>query len=153
MENILCIYLIDDNEVDRLISETLLIKIIGSVKIFSFVSAEQALQDLAYKATYQPEDLPQLLLLDLDMPVTNGWEFLEKYNLISETFPNYHQRPEIYILTASINPLDLSAARANPLVADLLTKPFTVSAVEKIKRRISSITSLHKSSVENHLLN
>jgi CheY-like chemotaxis protein len=141
MEKELSVYLIDDNEVDRLICETLLEKIFGTIKIYSFSYADLALKDLANKIMYQREDFPDLILLDLDMPLKNGWDFLENYGRISNNI--IAPKPQIYILTASINPMDSTEAKSHPLVRDILIKPFSVSAIEKIKIHLSMAEYVH----------
>jgi CheY-like chemotaxis protein len=136
MEKMLSIYLIDDNEVDRLIGEILLERALGRVKISSFSYADQALKELSNKIIDKPQELPHLILLDLDMPLKDGWTFLDNYSRIIQN--THTPRPLIYILTASINPTDIEAAKEHPLVEDFLIKPFSIAAIEKIKNQTSS---------------
>jgi CheY-like chemotaxis protein len=137
MEKMVSIYLIDDNEVDRLIGEILLEKAFGKVNISSFSYADQALKDLANKIIDQPQEFPNLILLDLDMPLKDGWTFLDNYSRIIQNISA--PKPLIYILTASINPTDIDAAKEHPLVEDFLIKPFSVAAIEKIRHQILPI--------------
>ena len=137
MEKCLNIYLIDDNEVDRLICETLLERNINKAEVHSFSYADQALKDLATKIINQRENFPHVILLDLDMPMKDGWDFLDNYSRLSENIPS--PKPQIYILTASINPLDISKAKGHPLVKDILCKPFSFSAIDKIKKQLPSV--------------
>lgn len=66
--------------------------------------------------------MPELILLDLNMPRLDGWHFLEK---IEEKIKTIQPKPKIYILTTSESIEDKERANAHPLVNGLLVKPLT----------------------------
>ena len=50
------------------------------------------------------DDLPEILLLDINMPITDGWDFLEMYEGVEES---KRERMKVYMLSSSINPVDV----------------------------------------------
>ncbi len=66
------------------------------------------------------ENLPEVILLDLNMPVMNGWEFLETFE---QKFPEFVKRIKIFILTSGLNPEDREKALKEPNIAAFLSKP------------------------------
>jgi CheY-like chemotaxis protein len=68
-----------------------------------------------------------LIFLDLNMPIMNGWEFLEKLSKVkSDITMNF----KIYILSSTINPDDKKKAKNHPLVSGFLSKPLTKENLE-----------------------
>jgi CheY-like chemotaxis protein len=71
------------------------------------------------------EEAPQVLFLDLNMPVLTGWEFLDIFKTrFSNDFPNL----KILVVSSSVDPTDLQLANNNPMVMSFLSKP-----IDKIK--------------------
>ena len=76
-------------------------------------------------------EIPQVILLDLNMPVMDGWQFLSelgKYN-----FPGLKETT-LYIVSSSINPADLEKSKAISMVSDFLVKPVNIENLEAIFR-------------------
>jgi CheY-like chemotaxis protein len=76
--------------------------------------------------------LPNLVLLDLNMPIMGGWEFLEAIS--SAKFQSLQPDIKVIILSSSIDPNDTNRASKNPLVCNFIPKPFTSEVVQKIKK-------------------
>lgn len=66
--------------------------------------------------------LPDIILLDLSMPIMNGWQFLEKYNKLN---PTIGKKITIYICSSSISPDDITRAKTISEVSDFIIKPIT----------------------------
>ena len=98
----------------------------------TFVSPVEALTFLRQQAPL--DALPQVILLDLNMPVLNGWEFLEAIQPLEEQLRN---QCLVYILTSSLAPSDTNRAQNNPLVTGLLQKPLDRSEIQAIQARVS----------------
>lgn len=91
-----------------------------------FNNGEEALESL-YALMTTKEELPAIILLDVNMPVMDGWQFLDKLTeyKIPETIT-------IYVVTSSINPDDLSRAKKYKQVSNYIVKPVTVDKLCEI---------------------
>ncbi|WP_405209007.1 response regulator [Aquimarina sp. LLG6339-5] len=75
------------------------------------------------------ENIPEIIFLDLNMPVMDGWEFLEQFISIKN---NFGKVITLYIVSSSINPLDITKAKNIKDVKDYLIKPVTIEDLESI---------------------
>lgn len=66
--------------------------------------------------------LPEIILLDLSMPIMNGWQFLEEYAKLN---PTIGKKITIYICSSSISPDDITRAKTISEVSDYIIKPIT----------------------------
>ena len=119
------VLLIDDDRTANFLNQ-LLLKTTLRVAEQVFV-AENGQQALAHFAPSTAFPRPQLILLDLNMPVMNGWEFLTAYQQLPQPTP----RPVIVLLSSSDH--DLAQARAQQLPVDaLLSKPLSREKVQTL---------------------
>ncbi len=77
------------------------------------------------------ENLPQIIFLDLNMPVWDGWQFLDEFTKIPVT-----QKITIYILTSSVHEEDLKRAETYSLTRNYLVKPISP---EQMKTLLSEL--------------
>jgi len=66
------------------------------------------------------DNLPEVILLDLNMPVMDGWEFFENF---VQKFPAFARKTNIFVLSSSANPKDQERAVKDPNIAAFLSKP------------------------------
>lgn len=78
--------------------------------------------DFLKKNADNPDSLPEIILLDLSMPVMDGWEFIEEYMLLS---PKLGRMITIYIVSSSISPHDIAKAKSISSVTDFIIKPIS----------------------------
>ena len=78
--------------------------------------------------------LPDVILLDINMPVMNGWDFLDAYLLWSTT--NNLEIP-IFIISSTVHNFDMMKADLYPIVKKIYTKPLTVENLIEIKGILS----------------
>jgi CheY-like chemotaxis protein len=82
------------------------------------------------------EKLPDIIFLDLNMPVMDGWEFLGEFIKIKNQFD---KKITLYVVSSSIDPRDLERAKSFNLVTDYLIKPIELKKFEKIFDRIGHV--------------
>jgi CheY-like chemotaxis protein len=125
MTSLLNFFLIDDSSFDLFIYEKLLIKsgITDSVKTFN--SARDALKFLLGEGIALPETV---ILLDLQMPDMNGFEFIDEF----DNLPDYlRSKIRIFMLSSTIDTRDIEKAKASPHIIDLLPKPLEITFLKK----------------------
>ncbi|MEX1189279.1 MAG: response regulator [Bacteroidia bacterium] len=114
------IWLVDDDQVISYITERMIRNADPSVKVISFLSAKLALEKLRI-GDYAPD----LLLLDINMPGLNGWQFLDELR-------NMHRYVNVYMYSSSIDPEDVKKARSYPMVRDFLSKPVDATIIRRV---------------------
>jgi two-component SAPR family response regulator len=109
--------------------------------ILLFSNAFDALHYLE-KNIHNSEQLPSVLLLDIKMPLINGWQFLKEFQKIEFT-EDY--KPAIFIISAGAN-IDYESLKAYPSKKRYLLKPVIpeklVTMIEQYKLNNKKITSL-----------
>ena len=73
------------------------------------------------------EPQPDIILLDLNMPVWDGWQFLDEFIQI----PN-KKTITIYIITSSVDPADVQKAKKYDAISSYIVKPITTAELKKI---------------------
>lgn len=73
--------------------------------------------------------LPSLLFIDLNMPVMDGWDFLEAF---AKIHPEEKEMPTIFIMTSSVDAKDVEKAKAYNLEGHYLIKPVTSDVLKRI---------------------
>ncbi len=124
------ILLVDDDDDSNFISEILINKsgITDSIKCVR--NGNEALQYISRFANMEiPMSYSQIILLDLHMPVMDGFDFLEK---LKQLIPNYLKLFKIFILTSSSNPSDIEKIKQYN-VEGYINKPLDNSKIKLIE--------------------
>ncbi len=75
------------------------------------------------------DKIPEIIFLDLNMPIMDGWEFLERFTKIKNKF---NKVITLYIVSSSINPIDIDRAKNLSDSYDYIIKPIKISNLKKI---------------------
>lgn len=129
MSKFVNVLLVDDNEIDNFINE----RIITSCKFADNVvvrnSAESALEYLKeIEAT--EEKIPEIIFLDLNMPIKDGFGFLVDFEKMGEKI---RKKSRVIVLSSSISPEDINKASVNPFVYKYLNKPLSEKYLEAVE--------------------
>ncbi|PKV75898.1 response regulator [Pontibacter ramchanderi] len=119
MNKLTNILLVDDDPIANYVNKTLLEKIDGVEQVTTAPNGKVALQLLEQQTS--PNNTPDLILLDINMPVMNGIEFMQAYK---ELAIEGKETIKVIILTTSNHPRDLACFTDLP-IAGFLNKPLT----------------------------
>ncbi|GGD19398.1 response regulator [Flavobacterium orientale] len=129
MNQKLKIFVVDNDQIYLTITQKLLSKISDAFSVSIFYDGIQAFEVLKNLIDSKSNDLPDIILLDLDMPIMDGWEFLENYKKMG--INNYKSIP-IYIVTSSIALEDVSKSDSYQEVLGYLVKPLNIETLKNI---------------------
>ena len=128
---ILCV---DDDPITLMLCKMVITKAAFSNEIATAKNGEEALKYFdAFKKNAGSNNKPQLIFLDLNMPVMNGWEFLDSFT--TKEYSDY-QDTKVIILSSTIDPEDLEKSKKYPMVIDFLSKPISREMLEFLKGKI-----------------
>ncbi|MCK6607201.1 MAG: response regulator [Flavobacterium sp.] len=121
------VMIVDDNEFDCYITSKIVTNFDENIDIMEFNSSITAIQ---YLEEFQnvTAKLPDLILLDIYMPVLDGFEFIEKFNSLSDTLKKH---TKICILSTTVDDLYIHKAKVDESVL-FSSKPITKEFVESI---------------------
>ena len=116
------ILIIDDNIIDQIVTKQLLKKTLGITEISTANNGKEGVLWLRNYINNPEESL--IILLDIKMPEMDGFEFLTVYEKFSEDFKNSTQ---IFMLSSTLDPDDVTRAKNNKYVKTLLSKPLPIN--------------------------
>lgn len=123
------IWVIDDDMIYQMIMKKLIEKCEYFEDITIFSNGEEAFHALKSKLE-NDKKLPDIILLDIEMPIMDGWEFMAQIDLFGDNFKE--KQIDIFILSSSIAIGDRLKAENNPNVLGYITKPISLEDLEKI---------------------
>jgi CheY-like chemotaxis protein len=124
-----CVLLVDDDEINNFISIKLIKKALINSDITACLNGKLAIDWLAEIQRNTPNDLPDYILLDINMPVMNGWEFLEEYKRLNI---DPLGKIKLYIISSSVFSNDINKARSYSMVKDFVSKPLNVDRIKEL---------------------
>jgi len=127
------VMLLDDDEVNNFICSSIIQKSIPESRVISFLNGKQGLDYLESLLGKNDYNLPDLIFVDINMPVMNGWEFLDRYKKIANRF---NKKIVLMMLTASMSDKDVKKAKTYEIVDDYLTKPLRQDELTKVREDI-----------------
>jgi len=130
IRKVLCV---DDDTISLTISQLLLKRTGFAAEVDTAIDGSEALEYFENLFANDPDPVgnaPELIFLDINMPVMNGWEFLQEYNL------RYREKlvnTQIIILSSTIDPEDFALAKQYPVVMQFISKPLSIENLEDLK--------------------
>ena len=117
---------VDDDSMVQMISE-----IITSDESFceSIVKLEDG-KKAQSKLPIEEQKIPELVFLDINMPIFNGWDFLTQYD---KDYKKFHDRTKIIVLTSALDPETEMKAGEHPLIFKYITKPLEPKHIAQLK--------------------
>lgn len=122
--------LVDDDEATNFLNSHIINKQNIAKELVIVKNGQTALDTLK---AYQQSDVqqPELIFLDINMPVMNGFEFLQA---LEELYPDYRDDTQIVMLTTSLNPEDIRRVKALG-VTDFVNKPLSKTKLAAILQK------------------
>lgn len=128
------ICIIDDDKILIFLTKKLIKSHDESIEISEYGDGLEAI-DYFKNNIHEDLSLPDVILLDISMPVMDGWEFLEEYSKIANDIRKHIQ---LYMFSSSISAHDMDRAKSNENVNDYLTKPLTKDKLLEILGQIAA---------------
>jgi CheY-like chemotaxis protein len=121
------ILLVDDDQLNNLINTRIITKF-SDYTVDSFTSGREGLR---YLNDCEPELFPEIIFLDINMPVMDGWDFLEEFQKFPETLT---QNCSVIMLTSSIDINDIERSKRYKSVREFMSKPLTLESLRLVTR-------------------
>ena len=130
------IFLIDDDPIFVYLTRRIIASTNCPCAINEFTDGELALDYLS-KMCDKAESLPDVIFLDLSMPVMDGWEFLKEY---SDLKPKLKKDIALFIVSSSISPQEVERSKTYRAVTDFLIKPVEKGKIVEIMDNLKEAT-------------
>jgi CheY-like chemotaxis protein len=135
LDLILCV---DDDPITLMLCKMVIAKSSFASEIITAQNGEEALNyfdDLKLNNLgAEIKKYPSLVFLDLNMPVMDGWEFLDHFS--KEEYTSAFKNTKVIVLSSTIDPNDIEKSKTYSMVLDFLSKPITKEIVENLKERL-----------------
>ncbi len=126
------VMLIDDNEIDNLINQKMIEAANIAEHIYTHTGARSAIEFLRNLEKLDRETknvMPEVIFLDIDMPLMDGFQFLDEFDKLSE---GTKKKCKVVMLTSSINPQDVNKSKRYSYVKKYINKPLSQDNLAKL---------------------
>ena len=129
IKTVLCV---DDDPITLMLSKMVLNKASFCNELVTEKDGEEAIlyfENLLI--TNNNDNYPKLIFLDLNMPIMNGWEFLDAF--IEKELHHTFKEIKVIILSSTVDPNDIEKSKKYPIVIKFLPKPINKEMLESLK--------------------
>jgi CheY-like chemotaxis protein len=123
---------IDDDDINIFIIKKIVEKTGFAVNMVARTNGQLAIEYLQ-EISENPEAFPHLILIDINMPVLNGWEFIEAYEKM-----NIKKAVDMYMLSSSVYENDIEKAKTYQVVKGFISKPLSIDRLVELFRAVSA---------------
>ncbi|MDB5192845.1 MAG: response regulator [Segetibacter sp.] len=130
ISKVLCI---DDDQIALVLCDLVIKKAKFAKEVLTAMNGKEGLAFFSsyFKNNKESTEAPQIIFLDLNMPVMNGWDFLEDYVMkYADRLPT----TKVVIISSTVNPEDFSRANRYDMVIDFINKPLTTDGLEELMK-------------------
>ncbi|KQC02653.1 response regulator [Pedobacter sp. Hv1] len=117
---------IDDDDINIFIIKKIVEKTGFDIDMVAKSNGQQAIDYLSETITAE-KTLPNLVLIDINMPVMNGWEFVEAYQTLG-----IEQNVDLYILSSSVYENDIERTKSYSTVKGFISKPLSIERLSEL---------------------
>jgi CheY-like chemotaxis protein len=126
------VVIIDDSKIDHFVSNAMIRKSSFAEEVVNFNAAEAALVYLGSFA-HNPDGFPEIILLDINMPAMDGFDFLDEYTKLPDTLQS---RCSVIMISSSNSDEDFNRIKAYPSVCMFFNKPLTHVVLNNIHKNL-----------------
>lgn len=129
------ILLVEDEDINNYIAARLIQKALPGAKVTSCLNGRKAIE-LLTEIKGDASKLPDIILLDISMPIMNGWQFLDEYN---RRKLDPLEKSAIFILSSSVYSDDINRSRLYSQVKGFICKPLNVDKIRELVTREEAV--------------
>lgn len=131
LDNKINLLVIDDDDINIFIIRKIVEKTGFDIDMVARGNGQQAIEYLQQLLT-QELPLPHLILIDINMPIMNGWEFIEAYQELG-----IKQDVDLYILSSSVYENDIEKTKSYASVKGFISKPLSMQRLSELIKPFS----------------
>ncbi|MDX1768454.1 MAG: response regulator [Arenibacter troitsensis] len=134
MSSSLNVCIVDDDDIYQFTMVRTMKSLNLTDNIMVFSDGEEAL-DFMLDNLHNDKELPDVIFLDIDMPIMDGFQFMEEYVKIK---PKLGKKITIYMVSSSVDPVDIDRAKKITEITDYIVKPITHDQLTTIVQELDS---------------